>query len=155
GYAEAAAALRGPDFGHPDYRARVREKAAAPSAMEHFQSRSLLSSNPPDHTRLRRVVNAVLTPAVTEAARAQTQVATDRLLDRVEAAGRMDVVEDLAFPLAVGTIAHLLGVPEGDVHRLRERIRTFTGTMAVLAPSRDHRERGNAAMQWLADYFRR
>lgn len=152
GYAEAVAALREARLGHPDYAAALVAQPR-PTAMDRLRSHLLMAKNPPDHTRLRRVVTEVLTPAVMEGVRPRAQALTDRLLDRVEAARRMDIVEDLAYPLAVGTIAEVLGVPGEDLDRLRPRARSLAAAAFDFAPSRACLERGNAAVEWLRGYF--
>ncbi|HXJ78117.1 MAG TPA: cytochrome P450 [Candidatus Methylomirabilis sp.] len=152
GYAEAAATLRAPQCGHPDHRTALLENPQ-PTALDRQQCHMLLSNNPPDHTRMRRVVNSILTPAVVEGVRPKVQELADRLLDRVAAARRMDVIGDFAYPLAVGTIANLLGVPEGHVDRLADYGRRSSATAIALVPSRSQLDQGNAAVEWLGEYF--
>jgi cytochrome P450 len=154
GHPEAVAALRDSRLGHPDYGA-VLLGEPRPTALDRFQSHVLLSHNPPAHTRLRRAVNAVLTPAVMEGVRPRVQAVVDRLLDRVQDHRRMDVIEDLAGPLTVGTIASLLGLPDEDLGVLRDRARSFAIAAFHFAPSRAQLEQGNAATAWLGDYFAR
>jgi cytochrome P450 len=150
GYAEAVSALREPRLGHPDYDAAL---LARPTALERFRSDLMLARNPPEHTRLRRAVTEILTPAVMEGVRPRAQALTDRLLDRLEPARRMDVIEDLAYPLALGTITDLLGVPAEDVDRVRLRVRDLAAAVFDFAPSKGRLEHGNAAASWLRDYF--
>jgi cytochrome P450 len=74
----------------------------------------MLSVDPPDHTRLRRLVSAAFTPRRVESLRAPVQAIIDRLLDEVEAAGpdaTVDLVSAFAFPLPFTVICELLGVP--------------------------------------------
>ncbi|MFJ3199575.1 cytochrome P450 [Streptomyces sp. NPDC086989] len=77
---------------------------------------NLLSSNPPDHTRLRRLVAREFTPRRVEALAPRVRALTGELLDAMLArpAGEADLVEALAFPLAMGIICELLGVPALD-----------------------------------------
>jgi len=80
-------------------------------------ARHMLSVDPPDHTRLRRLVSAAFTPRRVESLRAPVQAIIDRLLDEVEAAGpdaTVDLVSAFAFPLPFTVICELLGVPEPD-----------------------------------------
>jgi cytochrome P450 len=81
---------------------------------DHYRTKGLLHSDPPDHTRLRKLVQAVFSPRAIEEMRPQIQAIVDDLLDRVEPAGSMEVIEDLAFALPVRVLAGLLGVPVGD-----------------------------------------
>jgi len=83
---------------------------------DHYKIKSILHSDPPDHTRLRAVVTKDFTPALVEKTRPRIQAVVDSLIDAVEKNGRMDIVTDLAAPLPIGVIAEILGVPEPDRH---------------------------------------
>jgi len=85
----------------------------------HYRTKGLLHSDPPDHTRLRKLVLKVFSPRAIEAMRPRIQQIVDDLLDRVASAGRMEVIEDLAFAVPVTVLAGLLGVPLGDGLRFR------------------------------------
>ncbi|HEY2725516.1 MAG TPA: cytochrome P450, partial [Pseudonocardiaceae bacterium] len=74
----------------------------------------MLSSDPPDHTRLRSLVQQAFTPRLVESQRVAVQQIADDLLDRVESAGAMDLIDDYAYPLPLLVIGRLLGVPEED-----------------------------------------
>lgn len=67
--------------------------------------------DPPDHTRLRRLVSKAFTPRIIENLRPRIRHITDDLLDAVEGQGQMDVVTDLAFPLPIAVISEMLGIP--------------------------------------------
>ena len=82
--------------------------------MVELQRRWMLFKNPPDHTRLRGLVHKAFTPRRVEQMRSQIQAITDGLLDRVQAAGRADLIAELAYPLPVTVIAAMLGVPAED-----------------------------------------
>ena len=75
--------------------------------------------DPPQHTRLRRLMGSVFTPQRIEGMRASIERWTDEMLDAVADAGEMDLVRDLAFPLPALVIARLLGLPDADVPRFR------------------------------------
>ncbi|WP_433781455.1 cytochrome P450 [Actinomycetospora sp. CA-101289] len=84
-----------------------------------FVNNSLVFSDPPQHTRLRRLVGQAFVPAAVDALAPAVEHHTRRLLD---AAGpRFDVVADLAEPLPIAVLGELLGVPllDGDAHRLK------------------------------------
>lgn len=89
----------------------------SPALREHFERRrrrglSMLTVNPPDHARLRGLVNRAFTPRRVEGLRDRITVLVDRHLDRIAAAGSADVIADLALPLPVSVISELVGVPE-------------------------------------------
>jgi cytochrome P450 len=79
-------------------------------------ARVLLFLDPPDHTRLRRLVSKAFTPRVVEQLRPRVQQLVDGLLDDVEASGsgQLEVIGQLAYPLPVIVICQLLGVPVED-----------------------------------------
>ncbi len=79
-----------------------------------FLSNTLIAKDPPDHRKLRNLVNQAFTPrAVTRLSDRITQI-TQELLDQVRLQGKMDIVSDIAFPLPAKVIAELLGVPSED-----------------------------------------
>jgi cytochrome P450 len=80
-------------------------------------ARHMLTVDPPDHTRLRRLVSAAFSPRRVEALRPRIQGITDDLLDGIASMGpdaRVDLVSKFAFPLPFTVICELLGVPESD-----------------------------------------
>ncbi|MEU9175544.1 cytochrome P450 [Streptomyces sp. NPDC048550] len=77
---------------------------------------NMLRSDPPDHTRLRRLVSKAFTAHRVAGMRPRIQAITDRLLDAVVPAGRAELVADFALPLPVAVISELLGVPVDERH---------------------------------------
>jgi cytochrome P450 len=92
-------------------------------------SRNLLSTDPPDHTRLRGLISRAFTPRrIEERLRPRVQEITDELLDRVASETEVDLVEALAFPLPVTVICELLGVPVADREQFRAWSQTINST---------------------------
>lgn len=83
------------------------------------QDTSMLNVDPPDHTRLRRLVSKAFTPKTIEDLRPRTQELVDEALDRIEAEGSGDVVTELAFTLPFDIISEMLGMPEADKNQIR------------------------------------
>ena len=79
--------------------------------------RILLNVDPPDHTRLRILVNKAFTPRVVEQLRERIQAVCDSLLDAAAANGRLELVREFAVPLPVTIIAELLGIPQQERRR--------------------------------------
>jgi cytochrome P450 len=80
-------------------------------------ARHMLTVDPPDHTRLRRLVSAAFSVRRVEALRARIQAITDDLLDDIARQGpdsEIDLVATFAFPLPFTVICELLGVPHDD-----------------------------------------
>ena len=90
----------------------------------------MVDTDPPEHTRLRKLGNPGFTTRAIESWRSIIQNTTDRLLDQVQNHGGMDVVSDLAIPLPGFIITEIMGVPETDRANLLEWARdigTFFG----------------------------
>lgn len=79
----------------------------------------MLDVEPPDHTRLRRLVSRAFTPRTVERLRATVQRLTDELVDNALQEGEFDLIATIAEPLPVTVIAEMLGVPQSDRHLLR------------------------------------
>jgi cytochrome P450 len=94
-------------------------------AKEHFRpfftavGSWMLMIDPPDHTRLRGLVNKAFTPGVVENMRSLVQQLVDDMLAKVRKQGRMDIMTDLANPLPATVIAEMLGVPSADQHQFK------------------------------------
>ncbi|MGW7048912.1 cytochrome P450 family protein [Streptomyces avermitilis] len=74
----------------------------------------VLDTDPPDHTRLRKLISREFTPRRVAGLEPRIQEMTDELLDAMLPAGRADLVEALAFPLPMAVLCELLGVPHED-----------------------------------------
>jgi len=95
---------------------RMRDEMIRSGAVteEETESRMMLTSDPPDHTRLRALVNRAFTPRAVESLRPRMEEIVDQQLGRAAAVGRMDVIADLASPLPVIVISEMLGIPTSD-----------------------------------------
>ena len=116
-----------------------------------------LGLDPPDHTRLRKLVSKAFSPKVVRALETDITALVDALLDAVATAGRFEVIADLAYPLPVAVICRLLGVPIEDEPK-------FSWASALLAQGLDpfiaftgqpqgFEERMEAGL-WLRGYLR-
>ena len=76
-----------------------------------MQSRALISADPPDHTRLRHLVNRGFTPQRVQELEPRIREITRQCLDAVASRGELDLMADFAVPIPVTVIAELLGVP--------------------------------------------
>jgi cytochrome P450 len=89
-----------------------------------------LFMDPPDHTRLRKLVSKAFAPKVVNALQSEIAAVVDGLLDRIAEKGQFDAVDDFAYPLQVAVICQLLGVPlEDEPH--------FSHATALLAQALD------------------
>ena len=80
---------------------------------------SLLTMDPPDHTRLRRLVAGAFTPRAIAGLEPWIREVADRLLSAADGAAGFDLIDALAFPLPIAVICHLLGVPAEDRAQFR------------------------------------
>ena len=99
--------------------------------------RSLLMLDPPDHTRVRRLVSRAFTPRVVEHLAESIAKRVSALLDAMERKPDPDVIRDLADPLPVGVIADLLGIPAGDRAYLKSWSNDFVGLLDPIQAEAD------------------
>jgi cytochrome P450 len=86
---------------------------------------SMLDRDPPDHTRLRKLVSKAFTPRAIRALEPRIIELVDGMLDAAAGQGQVDLVDALAFPLPFAVIAEMMGTPPAD----HERIRQLSGTV--------------------------
>jgi cytochrome P450 len=153
-YDDCAAALRDPRLGK-DYarsmdvrRPNWRERPALLRA-EH----SMLNTDGPYHTRLRKLVSRDFTPRNVEALRPRIEAMVDDHLDPMAQEGRGDLMARFAFPLPVRVIGELLGVPDEDRPQFRDLVRDLTATLELGATSEDL-DRADDAWLVIDAYFR-
>jgi cytochrome P450 len=117
--------------------------------------RSLITSDPPRHTKLRGLINKAFTPAKVAAMEPRIRELTAELLDQATAAGTgtLDVVRDLAYPLPVIVIAELLGIPAAE----RDRFKHWSDAVVESADNAVMQgAAGSGDQEWaeMAAYFR-
>src|SRR5215472_14372130 len=83
-------------------------------------ARSMLVVDPPDHTRLRNLVNKAFTPRMVEHLRPRIESITADLVDRLAGEAEADLIARFAYPLPVIVIAEMLGVPVRDRDQFQE-----------------------------------
>jgi cytochrome P450 len=115
----------------------------------------LVFRDPPEHTRLRTLLNKAFVPTALEAWRPRIQAIVNHLIDRIAARGSMDLIGEFAFPLPASVIMDMLGVPRTDMDEIRiwsNDIALFIGTARGVP---DKYQRAQAGAQAMAGYFRR
>ena len=112
----------------------------------------ILDMEPPDHTRVRRLVSKAFTPRFVEGLRPRVQAIMDGLVDDVDGAGEFDLIT-VAEPLPVTVIAEMLGVPEADRHHLRPWSADIC-KMYELNPSAEMQRDAVRASAEFGDYLR-
>ncbi len=112
---------------------------------------NMLTTDPPDHTRLRGLVTRAFTPRTVETLRPRIVELVDELLDGF-GDGEVDVMDALAFPLPVTVIGEMLGVPPADRPGLRPLVRSVTAVLELVVSSAALAE-ATAAQASLEAYF--
>jgi len=121
---------------------------------DHYATKGLLHSDPPDHTRLRALVTREFTVMIVEKMRPRIQEVVDGLLDAAEKNGRMDVVPDLAAALPVQVIAEILGVPPPDRYLIRKWTDHILRFQGVNKPSEADLSRAQDALMEMRAYIK-
>jgi cytochrome P450 len=143
GYAEARAALTDPRL-HKLPRGWRPEPHSMLAAIELH----MLNSDPPDHERLRKLVNKAFTARRVEQLRPRISAITTELLDDMSTRQEVDLLASLAFPLPITVICELLGVPVAD----RDEFRAWSATIVSSTVSPDVFQAHGTAM---TGYFRK
>jgi cytochrome P450 len=98
-------------------------------------TRHMLAQDPPDHTRLRKLVSQAFTPGRIERLRARVQAVSHELLDAAPRTGSFDLIKGYAHPIPFTVIAELLGIPNEDrprFHRLVQRSLPISAPAGIL-----------------------
>jgi pimeloyl-[acyl-carrier protein] synthase len=126
-YADVVAVLKDPMFRKPPL-------PRPPSKATRVLFQMFLLLDPPDHTRLRRVVAPAFAPAAVARLRSTATLVADRLIASVP--GTFDLVGDFAYPLPLAVIGELLGVPDVDRAKIGTWSRTLTESIDDPLPLR-------------------
>lgn len=105
---------------HHDEPAHAKGKTGIPGERKAELMTHLLNIDPPDHTRLRRLVSKAFTPRRVARFAPRVQELTDRLIDNFATKGEADLIHEFAFPLPIYAICDMLGVPAEDQDDFRD-----------------------------------
>jgi cytochrome P450 len=114
----------------------------------------LVFRDPPDHDRLRGLLQSWFTPKQLESSRDRIQATVDALLDRVVGHGAMDLIREVAFPLPAMVIAGLMGVPPEDLEAIKRWSDRLAAYLGGAVDERDNFAEASAGIAGLVDYFR-
>lgn len=151
-YADAINCLRDHRFSRVAFLDTMRAKFGEQPILQ-LQAGELAFNDPPIHTALRGLIAKAFSPGAIEAARPAIAARVEEALDRLDGAGRMDVIADFAYPLPADAISAMLGVPREDWNRLRSFVdgvivaRGIVRTPAMIAE-------GDRSAREFTDYLR-
>ncbi|MFF5156338.1 cytochrome P450 [Streptomyces sp. NPDC000348] len=158
-HADVSALLRDRRLGRT-YRHRFghEEFGRTPPPPEHepfhtLNDHGMLDLEPPDHTRIRRLVSKAFTPRTVERLKPYVRDLADDLVSALVEAGGGDLLKDVAEPLPVAVIAEMLGIPEADRAPLRPWSAEICG-MYELNPPEETAARAVRASVEFSDYLR-
>jgi len=152
-HADVQAVLRDPRFGRATFREALQNGLGDGPLAQVYRD-WFLFQDPPDHTRLRALVNQPFTPRAVESMRARIGDLVEGLLDGVDPHG-LDLIREFAYQVPVLVICELLGVPESD----RGRFGAWSAAVAVgldnvTNPDGEGLARADEGAEGLTDYFR-
>ncbi|MEV7079762.1 cytochrome P450 [Streptomyces sp. NPDC093516] len=158
-HADVSALLRDRRLGRTyQHRFTHEEFGRTPPPPEHepfhtLNDHGMLDLEPPDHTRIRRLVSKAFTPRTVERLKPYVRRLADELAAALVEKGGGDLLKDVAEPLPVAVIAEMLGIPESDRAPLRPWSADICG-MYELAPSEETAARAVRASAEFSDYLR-
>jgi cytochrome P450 len=124
------------------------------SVLIHYLNTWVAFKDPPDHTRLRRLMNALLSPRQIQGLRPQIEQAVDYYLDKLSDRMEFDFIRDFAFPLPATVIMFLCGLPAEDMEKVKvwsEMMKPFIGSATASPEKYEMAQSGAIGM---AEYFR-
>ncbi len=155
-YDDVSRTLRGAEFGR-DIEAHSTAPLTDPVMQrrrerQETRSKSILNLDPPDHTRLRRLVTQAFTPRSIEALRSLTEQMVDEVLDRAMQRGSMEVIDEMAFPIPFQVISAMLDMPTDRAEELRDWSQVLTATLEPTTTLEDL-DRADGVMGQLIPYL--
>lgn len=137
-----------------DKKVEFGPKYGTGSLLFQHHTTSLVFSDPPLHTRVRRLISGALNPRAISEMEPGLVTLVDRLLDDMAAKGNADLIEDFASAIPIEVIGNLLGVPHHERGPLRDWSLAILGALEpFLTP--EQQERGEKAVQDFLDYLRK
>jgi cytochrome P450 len=126
GHAEAVQVLGDAAFGHPTPKRNVDDRAEGDQSLDEPVDaagrpvRAFISLNPPDHTRLRRLVSKAFTSRTVEHLTPRVEELADEMITNALNANTVNLIDAIAMPLPVAVISDMLGVPPADRGRFAQ-----------------------------------
>lgn len=154
-YEDVAWTLKSPDFSRDiDKYATQNSSPARQRRREQGRTRtkSILNLDPPDHTRLRRLVAKSFTPSAIERLRSRVRELVDQALVASRDTKRLELIDDVAFPVPFQVISELLDMPTDRADELRDWSQAITKSLEPTA-SEEELDASDAAIDFLIPYL--
>lgn len=129
----------------PEERAKLTPEPLAAQMLNNH----MLNTDGDDHTRLRTLVNKAFSGTIIAQQRERVQLIANQLLDEVEAKGKMDLIDDYAFPIPIVVICDLLGIPHQD----RDKFRAWSNAFLTPAMSEEEWQEQVQFLQGMLQYL--
>lgn len=158
GFDDVSALLRDKRFGRQILHVATREELGLPAPLPHTQNfdaaerYSLLSIEPPEHTRLRLLVNRAFVSRQVERLRPRVEALAHELIDGIQASGETELIESFAAPIPVIVIAEMLGVPRDMADQLLDWSHRMVA-MYMFGRTEETERDADAAAKEFADYI--
>ncbi len=150
-YDDLVAIYKNPKSFSSDKKLEFKPKYGDSPLYEHHTT-SLVFSDPPLHTRVRKLISGALTPRAIAGMEQGLIDLVDGLLDRMEEKRDVDLIDDFASAIPIEVIGNLLDVPVDERGPLREWSLAILGALEPVL-STDVAERGNRAVTEFIDYL--
>ncbi|MEM1187164.1 MAG: cytochrome P450 [Pseudomonadota bacterium] len=157
-YDDAKAVLRNDNFSAdritPFYESQTPQRQAKIEQLIRYLNTWVAFRDPPEHTRLRKLMKTVFTPDTVAGQRPAVERSVNRLIARLQGKREFDFIQEFAFPLPAMVIMDLLGLPEEDMDDLKDwsnQMQLFIGSATTSPEKYDLAETGATSM---AAYFR-
>jgi len=118
-----------------------------------LMKRTLIFVDPPEHKRVRAFLSKYFTLGAVKARRPSLQAIVDETLDGAEAAGKMDLVKDFAYPVPTAVILEILGVPREDLPIFHRWLNDFARRGDISGVTPEVERRGEESVDGFTDYF--
>lgn len=159
GWEDVNRLFRDKRFGRQILHVASREELGWPDPLAHTphfdaaEAHSLLSIEPPDHTRIRTLVNRAFVSRQIEQMRPKVETLANELLDKLDFSQPVDLIEEYAVPIPVFIIAEMLGVPKNMARQLVDWSHQMVA-MYMFGRTRMDELKANEAAREFSDYLR-
>jgi len=152
-YAEVRSVLGDKKFGHNTFWSEEGKAWLEQNPAAEMQTHWMLLKNPPDHRRLRRLVETAFTPAKIRALEPRIEALTRELLEGLKKKSEFDLMSEFAIPLPVTVIAELLGIPETDRSNFKDWADALAPTLEMGNLSPEQMNAANHAAANMRQYL--